>query len=243
MPLPRFYHAGDLAPGQRVLLAPPAAHHAGRVLRLRQGDGVILFNGQGGEFAAEIVRAVKHEVVVQLDQWRDVERESPLTVTLAQAVSSSEKMDFILQKSVELGVGRIQPLASARSVVRLTGERAEKRLRHWRQVVVAACEQCGRNQVPDVAPLSPLTDWLAQAPQTGRRFMLSPDADGDLRDFPPEGGGALLLIGPEGGFAPEESAAARRHGFVPLRLGRRILRTETAALAALAAMQVLWGDF
>ncbi len=243
MPKPRFYHAGDLSSGQAIFLTLPAAHHAVRVLRLRSGDGVTLFNGRGGEFSAEIVGITKREVAIQLSQWREIERESSLIVTLAQAVSSNEKMDFILQKAVELGVTRIQPLVSARSVVRLTGDRAEKRQRHWQQVVIAACEQCGRNQVPDIAPLLPLTDWLAQAPQTGQRFVLLPNADGGLRDFLPGKKNIILLVGPEGGFTPTECAAAQHHDFVPLRLGCRVLRTETAALAALAALQALWGDF
>jgi 16S rRNA (uracil1498-N3)-methyltransferase len=151
-------------------------------------------------------------------------------------------MDFTLQKAVELGVGDIQPLASERSVVRLSGERAEKRVAHWQGVVIAACEQSGRNCVPEVAPIRPLLDWLGQQ-DGGLRLMLSPVAEVGLRDLPKPTGNITLLIGPEGGLSPAEAEAAQRYGFTPVRLGARVLRTETAALAALAAMQTLWGDF
>jgi 16S rRNA (uracil1498-N3)-methyltransferase len=152
-------------------------------------------------------------------------------------------MDFTLQKAVELGIGDIQPLASERSVVRLSGERAEKRVAHWQGVVISACEQSGRNHVPEVAPIRPLLDWLGQQEGTGLRLMLSPTAEAGLRDLPKPTGNVTLLIGPEGGFSPAEAEVAQRYGFTPVRLGARVLRTETAALAALAAMQTLWGDF
>jgi 16S rRNA (uracil1498-N3)-methyltransferase len=162
---------------------------------------------------------------------------------LAQAISSGERMDFTLQKSVELGVTAIQPLAAERSVVRLSGERADKRRQHWQNVVVSACEQSGRAIVPPVAAPMPLTDWLGEPEPFTLKLMLSPDAGCTMHDLPKPVGDICLLIGCEGGFAPQEVAAAESRGFIPARLGERILRTETAALAALAALQTLWGDF
>ena len=152
-------------------------------------------------------------------------------------------MDFTLQKTVELGIAHIQPLASERSVVRLAGERAEKRVAHWQGVVIAACEQSGRNQVPEVAPIRPLLDWLPDGSIGSLGLMLAPGAAIGLRDLPKPSGHVTLLVGPEGGLSPAEAEAAQRYGYTPVRLGARILRTETAALAALAAMQTLWGDF
>ena len=242
MAIPRFYCPAELAPGAMVALPAQAAHHAARVLRLEIGDRVTLFNGQGGECEARLARIGKHEVATEILAWHEVERESVLQVTLAQAVSAGEKMDFTLQKAVELGIGAIQPLTSERSVVRLTGERAEKRVAHWQGVAVAACEQCGRNRIPQVAPLEALPTWLSEQ-QTGLRLILSPEVDQGLRDLPRPTEPVTLLVGPEGGFSQGEIEAALRQGFTPVRLGPRILRTETAALTMLAAMQALWGDF
>lgn len=242
MTTPRFYCPEILAQSGTAELPEQAAHHAARVLRLQAGDRVSVFNGRGGEGEARITDIGKRNVTLEIVDWHDVERESPLQVLLAQAISAGEKMDFTLQKAVELGVGDIQPLASERSVVRLSGERAEKRVAHWQGVVIAACEQSGRNRVPEVAPIRPLLDWLGRQ-DGGVRLMLSPVAEVGLRDLPKPTGNITLLIGPEGGLSPAEAEAAQRYGFTPVRLGARVLRTETAALAALAAMQTLWGDF
>lgn len=243
MTTPRFYCPEILAPSGTAELPEQAAHHAARVLRLQAGDSVSVFNGRGGEGEARITDIGKRNVTVEIVGWHAVERESPLQVLLAQAISAGEKMDFTLQKAVELGIGHIQPLASERSVVRLSGERAEKRVAHWQGVVVAACEQSGRNHVPEVAPIRPMLDWLGEQDGPGLRLMLSPVAEVGLRDLPKPTGNVTLLVGPEGGLSPAEAAAAQRYGFTPVRLGARVLRTETAALAALAAMQMLWGDF
>ena len=241
MSLPRFYLDQPLAPGARFNLPPGPARHAARALRLAVDDNIILFNGSGGEHTARIERIQKDEVAVSLTGFADIERESRLRVMLAQGISSGERMDYTLQKAVELGVAAIQPIAAKRSVVKLTGERADKRVAHWQGVVASACEQCGRNQVPPVSPPLTLANWLSQA--SGRLLFLSPLADLRLADLTAPNGTDCLVAGPEGGFEADEIAALHAAGAIPVRLGARILRTETAALAALAAMQTLWGDF
>lgn len=242
----RFYFPGDLRPGARCILPPRASHHAARVLRLAPGQAVTLFNGEGAEYAALVVEVARGSVALEIGERRAVDRESPLAVVLAQAVSSGERMDFTVQKAVELGVAAIEPLASGRGVVRLDAARAAKRLAHWRAVAVAACEQCGRNRVPQISPPAAFGEWIANAPARHRdaaKLLLTPRAPRGLRDIARPAAALVLLCGPEGGFAPAEEEAARRAGFLPVRLGPRVLRTETAALAALAAMQALWGDF
>jgi 16S rRNA (uracil1498-N3)-methyltransferase len=242
MNLPRFYCREALAPGAHIDLPEPVARHAVRVLRLPPGAAIVLFDGRGGEYEARIQRIERERVVVELGAWRDVECESRLSVTLVQALQAGDKMDFTIQKAVELGVRAVIPVDSRRSVIRLAGERAAKRVAHWQGVAAAACEQCGRNQVPNVAPLEKLEQWLARPPHDGLRLMLLPDAEETLADLPPFQQ-VELLIGAEGGLDPQEITAARQAGFRAVRLGPRILRTETAGLAALAAMQALWGDF
>ena len=242
MPSPRFYLNEPLAPGARFSLPPGPARHAARALRLGVDDTITLFNGRGGEYAARIERIHKDEVAVAITGFVDVERESTLRVMLAQGISSGERMDYTLQKAVELGVTAIQPISARRSVVKLTGERADRRTAHWQGVVASACEQCGRNQVPVVAPPLSLAHWLGQRPG-GRLLFLSPLAEARLADLPQPEGQDWLVAGPEGGFEADEIAALHAAGAIPVRLGPRVLRTETAALAALAAMQTLWGDF
>jgi 16S rRNA (uracil1498-N3)-methyltransferase len=235
-----------LAEGLRADLPESAARHAARVLRLRVDDALTLFDASGGEYAARIVGIERERVAVEVLTWRDVECESPIGITLVQALQAGEKMDMTVQKAVELGVARIIPVISRRSVVRLDGERALRRVEHWRGVVASACEQCGRNRLPEVTALEGLERWLAKAPAPGvRRLMLVPGAQQSLATAPQPlpNERVELLIGAEGGLAPEEMQAAVQAGFVGIRLGPRILRTETAGLAALAAMQSLWGDF
>lgn len=203
---------------------------------------MVLFDGRGGEYPARIERIERDRVVAELEAWRDVERESSLAVTLVQALQAGDKMDFTIQKAVELGVRDIVPVESRRSVLRLSGERAGKRVAHWQGVVASACEQCGRNQVPLVAPLEKLENWLARPAKGVMRLMLAPDAENTLASIRP-GGEVQLLIGAEGGLDPQEVIAAQSAGFQAVRLGPRVLRTETAGLAALAALQALWGDF
>jgi 16S rRNA (uracil1498-N3)-methyltransferase len=233
-----------LAVGQNVDLPERVAHHAIKVLRLRRGDVLTLFNGAGGEYRARIAGVERARVSVEVSGWHATEREPPLSITLVQALQSGEKMDLTVQKAVELGVDRIVPVISSRSVLRLEGERALRRLEHWRSVVVAACEQCGRNRLPEVLLPERLEHWLARnSPTGGVRLMLAPAAGCSLAKVqPPVGGAVELLIGAEGGLAPEEVRLAGLAGFLSVRLGPRILRTETAGLAALAAIQFLWGD-
>jgi len=242
MSSPRFFLDQPLALGARFSLPPGPARHAAKALRLTVNDTVTLFNGQGGEHTARIERIQKDEVAVSISGFNDVERESRLRVMLAQGISSGERMDYTLQKAVELGVVSIQPIAARRSVVKLTGERAERRVAHWQGVVASACEQCGRNQVPFVAPPLTLTAWLGQH-AAGRLLFLSPLAEARLADLPAPTSMDCLVAGPEGGFEADEIAALHAAGAIPVRLGPRVLRTETAALAALASMQTLWGDF
>ena len=239
---PRFYCREALSPGAHVELPEPVARHAVRVLRLPPGAPMVLFDGRGGEYPAHIERIERDRVYAELAEWRDIERESRLNITLVQALQAGDKMDFTIQKAVELGVRDIVPVESRRSVLRLAGERAGKRVAHWQGVVASACEQCGRNQVPLVAPLEKLENWLARPSNGCLRLMLAPDADQTLASIPPAEA-IQLLIGAEGGLDPQEVIAATQAGFQAVRMGQRILRTETAGLAALAALQALWGDF
>jgi len=244
--LTRIYFPAEIPAHGECALAADQAHHLARVLRLETGAAVIVFDGHGVERDAVIARIAKSGVVLKIGPPREVDRESPLVVMLAQGMSSGERMDYTVQKGVELGVAGIRPLATSRSVVRLDAERAQKRVAHWQAVVIAACEQCGRNHVPPVLPVMNLYDWLA--PGAGQknaalRVLLSPSAPTALRDLPRPSGEVTLLAGPEGGLSPQEQSDAQSAGFTPVRLGPRVLRTETAALAALSAMQTLWGDF
>jgi 16S rRNA (uracil1498-N3)-methyltransferase len=236
----RLYCDLPLSPGAEFALPEAAARHAVTVLRLQVGDALNLFNGEGGEYRASLVAVGKREARVRLIEFHPAERESPLAITLALGISAGERMDYSLQKATELGVSAIVPLATERSVVRLSAERADRRLQHWRHVVIAACEQCGRNRVPAVAPLQTLSGYLA-TPAQGQRLLLSPDAATQLKQVP-RAGAVVLLVGAEGGLAPSEFKAAVASGFEPVSLGPRILRTETAPLAALAVLQALWGD-
>ena len=251
MRIPRFYFPNSLSLGARVVLPPDAAHHALRVLRLGENDPLRLFNGDGCEYRARIVHLGKQGVMVLVESAAPLSCESPLDVLLVQGISSGERMDYTLQKSVELGVGAIQPIQAERSVVKLSGERMLKRMQHWQSVVASACEQSGRNVVPEVRPVAGLMDWLS-AQDSGfgiqdsgevLRIHLAPDAESSLRDLAKPAGPVVLAVGPEGGFSENEHTALRQGGYVAVKLGPRVLRTETAALAALSAMQILWGDY
>lgn len=238
----RIHVASELQAGRDHALPERQAHHVVRVLRLAPGDAVTLFNGDGAEYGAVVARATRDGVTVRIGGARAGLPEPALDVTLGQALSSGERMDYTVQKAVELGVAAVCPIEARRSVVRLDGARAEKRVQHWQSVVISACEQCGRNRIPPVASVASLDTWLA--PRTAAlRVLLSPRGEARLRDLPRPEGPVLLLAGPEGGFTRDEEDRACSAGYIPVRLGPRVLRTETAAVAALAAMQTLWGDF
>ena len=242
--VPRVFCPGNISPGALLSLPDQAAHHLARVLRLGPGDAVRVFNGDGAEWDAQIVSSHKADVSVRVSERHERDVEAPLRVLLAQGISSRERMELTLQKAVELGVAEIQPLETRRSVVRLRDERASRRVEHWQNLVITACEQCGRNRVPRVHPIESLANWFGAIGRAGSdsRVLLTPGAARCLRDLAPPSQ-VTLLIGPEGGLAPEEQELALACGFQPVRLGPRILRTETAAMAAMAAMQALWGDF
>ncbi len=241
---PRFFVPEMLTPGTEIRLPERAARHIA-VLRLRDGAAITLFNGEGGECRAVLTSLVRDRVSARIVERFDTERESPLAITLAQCVSAGDRMDFVLQKATELGATRIVPVVSERSIVRVSGERAERKLEHWRNVVLAACEQCGRNRPPVIPPMVELHPWLASLPaseSSGTRLLLAPDGLAGAGSLARETR-VTLLVGPEGGLAAHEREAAERAGFKPVRLGPRVLRTETAPLAALAVLQTLWGDF
>lgn len=242
--MPRFYCPPPLPSSGTFDLPPDVAHHATRVLRLREGDPVQIFDGLGNERHGVIAEPGGKHVAVGGITAVDSDRESPLKVLLAQALSSSEKMDWVIQKATELGVAEIQPIDTERSVARLSAERATKRLEHWQQVAISACEQCGRNTLPQIyAPLDIMV-WLRQMQKvTDAKFILLPQGATSLHAQAKPPGRVALLIGAEGGFTQAESDTALRCGFTPIRMGARVLRTETAAITGLAALQTLWGDF
>jgi 16S rRNA (uracil1498-N3)-methyltransferase len=237
---PRFYIDAPLRAGSVCTLSEDAAHHAIHVLRLRAGEEITVFNGRGGEFAARIVSIQRLKIAVDLLHHREIERESPLRVTLVQSVSAGDKMDSTLRKAVELGVAEVQPVLAARSVARPKGERAEGRRAHWQKVVIASCEQCGRNRIPEVHALIALSNYRPSG--TAMRILLSPLAQQPLSKLSLRGSEFVVAAGPEAGFTSEEEAALVSSGFAPALLGPRVLRTETAAVAALAALSALRGD-
>lgn len=239
----RFYCPIPLQSGRTITLPPEAAHHALRVLRLRSGDELVLFDGLGGEYPGRVVEAAR-ALRVALEHKLDIEREAPLALTLAQALPAGDKMDWVVQKAVELGATTILPIQAKRSVVRLAGERADKRVGHWQQVAISACEQSGRNRLPSIGAVVDLPHYLAMPRDENETLLLlSPRQGVRLSALPKPPAGVTLLIGPEGGFDEGEEAAAHSVGFQPLSLGLRVLRTETAGLAALAAILALWGDY
>lgn len=243
MRIPRIHLAGALNPGTSVQLPEQAGEHVARVLRLEVGHPLILFNGDGCEYDARIAAIAKRAVTVDVNERRVVSRESQLVLTLAQGVARGEKMDWILQKATELGVHRIVPLVTERTEVKLDEERAERRVAHWRDVIASACEQSGRTQLPDIEAPRKLAAWASSLPDDGAaRYALLPDGDTSLRDIDTNVRAAILVVGPEGGFSDHDEAALRQSGFKGLRLGPRVLRTETAGLAAIAALQAVVGD-
>ncbi|MCB1598878.1 MAG: 16S rRNA (uracil(1498)-N(3))-methyltransferase [Xanthomonadales bacterium] len=245
----RGYIDAELTADQELALSEDLSNHITRVLRLRVGDRLQLFDGRGREFAAELIAAERKRAQVRVGTELAALADSPLQLTLAQGLCRGEKMDLVLQKATELGVQRVQPLQTERTEVKLDAEREARRMAHWRQVLISACEQSGRARVPELAAPMALPSWLAElladatAADAGSvRLMLDPEGDVVLRDLP-QATRALLAVGPEGGFSEHEGDMLQRAGFTRLRLGPRVLRTETAGLAAIAALQSHWGDF
>ena len=238
----RAYVDMPLCAGARIALPESAVAHLVRVLRLGTGDTCVLFNGDGHDYDARIASVDKRSASVDILAVRPVGNESPLRITLVQGIARGEKMDWILQKATELGVAAFVPVSSDRSEVKLEGERAAKRLAHWRSVVVSACEQSWRARVPEVAPMRTLAEAVAMLPGAGLRLMLDPEAREGIDALTSPGGSVSLAIGPEGGWSPNDRDALAAGGFAAIRLGPRILRTETAGIAAIAALQSRFGD-
>ena len=238
----RIFCEGPLQSGAQVALPSAGAYHVARVLRMREGASLRVFDGNGSEFQAEILRVDGDAVTIQVAAQTQPAPESPLRITLVQGVSRSERMDWTLQKATELGVAAIAPVLTARSVVRLDANQTEKKQAHWRGIVIGACEQCGRSRIPTVTPAMSLRDYFTNVRKDGMRLVLTPSAPGSLAGIASLPSKVDLLIGPEGGLEDDELVAAQKAGFMPVRLGPRVLRTETAAVVALSVLQALWGD-
>jgi 16S rRNA (uracil1498-N3)-methyltransferase len=242
--LTRIFVPGVLAAGTQVELPGQAGVHLTRVLRLEAGAPLTLFNGQGGEYAAALLPASGKRVLARVTSHDPVERESPLEVTLLQGIARGERMDLIVQKATELGVARIVPVLAERSVVRLDAGQSERKREHWQSIAISACEQSGRNRVPTVGAPVPLGDSFNGITAGSLRCLLAADGEKALAEAVANGHRTVvMLIGPEGGLAQNEREVALAHGFVACRLGPRVMRTETAGLAALAVLQAVSGDF
>ncbi len=239
--IPRIFREQPLREGERTRLDKETTHHLLNVLRLKPGAAVILFDGSGGEYPGNLAETGKNWVEVEIGAHRTVLRESPLRITLGQAISRGERMDYTIQKAVELGVQDIQPLDTERSLVRLDAVRQDKKLRHWQEIARSAAEQSGRELIPRVHAVLPLSAWCAAVPGNAARLLLDPQATHGLTHLS-AANQVCLLAGPEGGLSDPEITAAINSGFTGIRLGPRILRTETAAITCVAALQILWGD-
>ncbi|MUJ27073.1 16S rRNA (uracil(1498)-N(3))-methyltransferase [Aliivibrio fischeri] len=241
MRIPRIHHP-ELLPSQgKVNLSDDAANHVGRVMRMKEGESVLLFDGSGSEFPAVITSASKKSVEVEITERIERSSESPLNLHLGQVVSRGDKMEFTIQKSVELGVNVITPLISERCGVKLNKERFEKKLDQWQKIAIAACEQCGRNTVPEIRPIMSLEEWCAEE-YDGLKLNLHPRAKYSINTLPEPVTNVRLLIGPEGGLSSDEISMTEQYQFEETLLGPRVLRTETAALTAITALQVRFGD-
>ncbi len=241
MRIPRIYHPEPLHVDTEIALCNDAASHVGRVLRMGAGQALQLFDGSNQVFNATIMSADKKRVCVQVLDATTDDRESPLNLHLGQVMSRGEKMEFTIQKSIELGVNTITPLFSERCGVKLDEERLGKKLQQWRKIAIAACEQCGRNRLPEIRPAMTLEAWCTE-PEEGLKLNLHPRASHSINTLPPQVASLRLLIGPEGGLSADEIAMTARHGFTDILLGPRVLRTETTALTAITALQVRFGD-
>ena len=243
MRIPRLYHPENLSVGMKVQLSATAFQHAVRVLRLRVGMPIIIFNGHGGEYQANLCEIGKRSAFVQIGTFNGYETEATLDITLGLCISKTEPMDFAIQKATELGVTAIQPLFSERSIMPIQGERLQKKLSHWQGILVSACEQCGRNRLPFLQAPNSLEDWLYTPEHSALKLVLDPTAKLRLRQLAePIPHSVSVLNGPEGGLSEPEITLAQASGFHRINLGPRTLRTETAALTALSAVLALWGD-
>jgi 16S rRNA (uracil1498-N3)-methyltransferase len=243
MAISRIFVETQLTAGQTLALEDAAATHIARVLRLREGEPLILFDGEGGEYAGVVSHIDRRGVTVAVGEHAAVERESPLHITLVQAMVSGDKLDWITQKAVEIGISAIQPIQCERSVARLQPEKEARRLEHMRRVAISACEQSGRNRLPAIAPPMGFAEWLAASPaEPPLRLMLHPEATQSLATININGP-VEILIGPEGGFTEGERRLAQNRGVTQIRIGPRVLRTETAGLAVAAALQARAGDW
>jgi 16S rRNA (uracil1498-N3)-methyltransferase len=245
--MPRFFVAGPLVSGHTIPLPDDVVRHV-HVLRLEAGDAITLFDGAGGEFNAQLLDIARRAALARIDEQVDREVEPPYRVTLAQGVAGGDKMDWLIEKAVELGAASVVPLTTERGVVRLAGDRALRRQAHWQALARAACEQCGRNRIPDIAPPRDLDAWLEQLQPRENdelRLLLSPRAVMGFAALPAAAPSApvTVLIGPEAGFSPLEEEAIVESGFTTLGLGPRVLRTETAGIAVLAALAARWGGW
>ena len=241
MRISRLFLDIPLNPGSTVSLQGEALHYVARVLRLKPGTELTVFNGQGGEYSAQLESVTKRNAELSIGEFNERDCESPLELTLIQGISRGERMDYTLQKATELGIKQIIPVFTQRCTVSLEGERLEKRQQHWQGVVRSACEQCGRNRVPEIKTALDLTKYL-ESEITGTKLLLDPLADNSLQSISAPNSHTLLLIGPEGGLDENERELAQNKDFQGIRLGPRVLRTETAAVTCIAAMQALWGD-
>ena len=241
MRISRLYTPDNLNTGQKIELKEDNAHYVRTVLRLKKDQVITLFNGQGGEFLCDIDEVSRKRVVVSIIEAIDRTVESPLYVTLGLGVSRGDRMDWAVQKAVELGVNHIAPLITERCVVKFKADKKQQRLQHWKKIAQHAAEQSGRTLLPELNEITRLDDWAQE--QVGLKVFLDPYAEKTLADIKPDDLKVTLLSGPEGGFSDQERDLAVTAGFIPVRLGKRILRTETASLAALSAVQILWGDF
>ena len=243
MRIPRIFTDQPLSSGANLALTGSAARHLSSALRMSAGQEITLFNGLGDEFSATLTATAKSQVDVILGECRQIDRESPLKLHLAIAVSRGERMDWIVQKATELGVSEITPLFSERTEVKLNGERLEKKLRHWQQVSISACEQCQCNRVPTINPALTLDQWLSQTDGGSEqlKLVLHHRSDKTLAQYPTPKN-VCLMVGPEGGLSDNEISRATDRGFAALTLGPRVMRTETAPLASISIMQSLWGD-
>jgi 16S rRNA (uracil1498-N3)-methyltransferase len=243
MRIPRIYTAQELPVGAEILLPEQAGEHAVRVLRLERGHPLILINGDGREYEAELGSLARRAVTAIIKHARTVDREGTLSITLVQSIARGEKMDWILQKATELGVSRVVPLITERTEVKLDEERAERRMAHWASVIESACEQCGRTTLPVLSAPQRIDRWLTGLEFDGVRLAMIPDGEMTVRELPSISAGVMVVVGPEGGLSEQDVGMLRLANFIGVKLGPRILRTETAGVAVIAALQAVYGDF